>query len=226
MGFETAENHSFTAQLDCRYLLALPDDPDERSVLAVALHGYGANPEVMLRLTGAMLGPRHAVASLQAPSQFYLSGHPESEIGYSWATRQGFASSVRLHHEMVLRVLDEAGSRCGIPSERRMLIGFSQPVGLNYRFAATHPEAVRGIIGICGGVPGDWEKGNYRKVSASLLHIARSEDEFYPTSVTEQYAARLGARAEDVEFHMLPGGHRFPSKAAPIIEPWVARVLG
>jgi predicted esterase len=106
-----------------------------------------------------------------------------------------------------------------------MLLGFSQPVGLNYRFAATHPAAVRGVIGICGGLPGNWEEGPYQRTRAALLHIARREDQFYKPDATGHYAERLRLRADDVEFHMLEGGHRFPSKAGPLVEQWIARVF-
>jgi len=65
---------------------------------------------------------------------------------------------------------------------------FSQPVGLNYRLAVTYPDEVRGVIGICGGVPKNWEDGNYGRASAALMHIARREDEIFPPAVTEKYA--------------------------------------
>ena len=29
----------------------------------------------------------------------------------------------------------------------------------------------------------------------------------------------------DVEFHLMEGGHRFPSKAGPLVERWIARVF-
>ena len=171
-----------------------------------------------------MLGPKHAIAAVQGPNQFYLS-QASNQVGYCWITHRHAESSIRLHHEMLLHVLDEAGRRYGIPPERRLLVGFSQPVGLNYRFAATHPAAVRGVIGICGGLPKNWEEGPYQKTQAALLHIARREDEFYKPDVTEHYAERLRLRADDVEFHLLEGGHRFPSKAGPLVERWIARVF-
>jgi predicted esterase len=225
MSFEGAERHTFPARLDCHYLLHTPAQVNASTLLVAALHGFGSNPEVMLRLTGGLLGERYAIASLQGPSQFFLSQNSR-DVGYSWATHKDSDSSVRLHHEMLLHVLDEAGRQCGIPPERRLLAGFSQPVGINYRFAATHPGAVRGVIGICGGIPKNWEEGPYQRVTAALLHIARREDEFYKPEVTEQYQERLRLRANDVEFHMLEGGHRFPSKAGPIAEEWISRVFG
>ena len=62
-------------------------------------------------------------------------------------------------------------------------------------------------------------------MSAALLHIARREDEGYRPEVTERYPDRLRLRADDVELHMLEGGHRFPSKAGPIVEHWMGRVF-
>jgi predicted esterase len=221
---DTARHCTFTARLDCRYLCWAPESPDARTTLAVALHGFGSSAAVMLRLAAGLLGPRHAIVSLEGPHQFYLSQRSR-EVGYGWATHLHPDSSVRLHHEMVLHVLQEAGRELGIAPARRLLIGFSQPVGMNYRLAATHPEAVRGVIGICGGLPSNWEHGPYQRVLAAILHIARREDEFYPPEVTERYPERLRLRAADAEFHMLEGGHRFPSKAGPIVDRWLSRVL-
>jgi len=224
MHFDTAQHCTFSARLDCRYLLYTPEIVTGVTLLVVALHGFGQTPETMLRLTGAMLGPKHVIAAVQGPNQFYLA-QDRGEVGYCWITHRHAESSIRLHHEMLLHVLNEAGRQCAIPAARRMLVGFSQPVGLNYRFAATHTDAVRGVIGICGGIPKNWEEGPYRRTAAALLHIARREDEFYKPEVTEHYPERLRLYADDVEFHMLEGGHRFPSKAGPLVERWIARVL-
>jgi len=224
MHLDSAEHRSFSARLDCHYLIYAPEPVTADTLLAVTLHGFGQTPEAMLRLTALMLGPKHAIAAVQGPNQFYLS-QASNQVGYCWITHRHSASSIRLHHEMLLYVLDEAGRRYGIPPERRLLVGFSQPVGLNYRFAATHPAAVRGVIGICGGLPKNWEEGPYQKAQAALLHIARREDEFYKPDVTGHYAERLRLRADDVEFHLLEGEHRFPSKAGPLVERWIARVF-
>jgi len=223
------EQHTFSARLDCRYLLQVPEQTDDETVLVLTLHGYSSNPEAMLHLTTGLVGSEHVIASLQAPNQHYLTqGLPgaQSVIGYNWGVRDQWAASVRLHHDMVLETLSELRGRFGIPASRSMLVGFSQPVGLNYRFAATWPDQVRAVIGICGGVPRDWEEDKYQLVNAALLHLARQEDEFYPPEVSTQFLDRLQKRAQDVEFHMLPGGHRFPSKARHIAQPWMKRVFG
>lgn len=194
------------------------------------MHGYGSNPEAMLRLSEAALGKASIIASLRAPNQQYLSTGalgtplPGSEIGYNWGTNLHAAQNIRMHHEIVRTISAELRGRFGIPAKRTVLMGFSQPVGLNYRFIGTYPDSAGGVIAMCGGVPKDWEEDKYGQVDAPILHIARSEDEFFPEAVAQGFPARLKAHAADVEFHMLPGKHRFPSKAGSIVRTFLDRL--
>jgi predicted esterase len=171
-----------------------------------------------------MVGPHHAIAAIEGPYGFFLDGGTE-KVGYGWITSRHPAESIRLHHEMVRHVLEEAGDELAIPAQRRVLLGFSQSVSLNYRFATAHPDSVRGVAAICGALPGDWDDASPAPLRPAVLHIARTDDEFYPAERTEQYARRLRLRCDDVEFHLLPGGHRFPSRAGPIWENWLNRIL-
>jgi predicted esterase len=225
---QNVEHHTFSAKLDCHYLLSIPPQVGHATVLVLTLHGYSSNPEDMLRLTAGMVGDRYIIASLQAPNQHYLNQARlgvEPVIGYNWGVRDHWGSVVRLHHDIVLEVLAGLRGRFSIPAARCLLVGFSQPVGLNYRFAATWPDEVRGVIGICGGVPREWEEDKYQAVTAALLHVSRQEDEFYPPETSSKFPERLRKRASDVEFHLLPGGHRFPSAARHIAQPWMERVF-
>lgn len=215
---------TFSARLDCHYLLSAPAEMAADTALVVALHGFASTPELMLRLTEPMFGERHVIAALEGPNSFFTGGKT-GHAGCGWITGRHAPPAIRLHHDMVQHVLQEVGREYGIPVGRRILLGFSQPVGLNYRFAATCPGAIRGVVGICGGLPSDWETGPYERVQAAMLHIARREDEVYPLAVTERYAERLRLRATDVEFHLLDGGHRFPSQGAPVANHWLSRIL-
>jgi phospholipase/carboxylesterase len=217
-------DQSFSVRLDCHYLLLPPDTVDVHTPLVLALHGFGANPESMLQLSARLFADSAVIASLQGPNQFFLDPATR-EVGYGWITSRRPAESIRLHHEMVMHVLDEAGRQLGIPSERRILFGFSQSVALNYRFAATYPEAIRGVVGICGGLPSDWDDGAYQPVAAPVLHISRSGDKYYPPNVTKHYPERLRRRAADVEFHLIEGEHQVPSGGNRIIGAWLKRFL-
>ncbi len=227
--------HSTAVPFEAEYLLYEPARVDERTLLVLTLHGYGSNPEVMLRLSEMALGGDAIIASLRAPNQHYLSSGPlgtpapgsqvgGSQVGYNWGTTVHAALNIKLHHEMVRAVSKELRERFGIPSRRVVLMGFSQPVGLNYRFIGTYPEEAGGVIAMCGGVPKDWEEDKYGRVDAPILHISRSEDEFFPEAVARGFPERLRAHASDVEFHMLPGKHRFPSKAGVLIRAFTEKI--
>ena len=209
-----------------RILADAPADtgPPGQTVAVLTLHGYGSSPEAMLRLTRMTVGDQCPILAMQGPFQHY-AGAPGGDAGYNWGIRQHHADAVRLHHEMVRRAIELVEQRFGVPGGRTLLMGFSQPVGLNYRFIGTHPGAVGGVAAICGGVPKDWETGAYGEVATPILHIARDADEFFPAAVASQFPTRLAARAKDVEFHMLPGTHRYPSKARGIFAAWMDRVF-
>jgi phospholipase/carboxylesterase len=217
-------DRSFPARLDCHYLLQVPDQVDEKTPLVVTLHGFGGTPEGMLKLTERLFEKPPILAALQGPYQFFLTAAVR-ETGYGWITSKRPTESIRLHRDMVLHVLEEAGAEFGIPKERRVLAGFSQSVALNYRFAAMCPEAVKGVIAVCGGLPGDWDDGTYQPLQASVLHLAARQDEFYPLSLTEAYPARLRGHAKDVEFHVIDGGHWMPASCVTLVSPWLQRVL-
>ncbi|MFN7921359.1 MAG: hypothetical protein U0Q16_14755 [Bryobacteraceae bacterium] len=221
------ERRTFAASLDCNYLVTPPPAGVAEPLLAVALHGYGMDAQTMHRLSLPVVSHRAALVSLEAPNQFYL-GHPSetAAIGFNWGTRSHWGASIRLHQEMVRNALREAQTWLAIPRERCLLLGFSQPVSMNYRFLAAHPHEVRGAIAICGGIPGDWERDRAPLLESAILHIARSEDEYYSVTRATTFETKLTAAARDFEFHMLPGKHRFPSQARSIVNAWMDRVWG
>jgi phospholipase/carboxylesterase len=215
------EHRSCGLRSEFRYLLSRAETPRSNPVAFIALHGYGSNPETMLRLTRIVAGTDYPIVSLQAPNQFYLR-EPGGEAGYNWGVSGHAGSNIAIHHEIVLSVITKVREELGIHESRCVLIGFSQPCGLNYRFIATHDGRVGGAIAICGGVPHDWETGRFLdRVTCPVLHISRDADEFYPVEKVMAFPDRLRRRIQDVEFHLLPGAHRFPTQSGPIIREWI-----
>ena len=76
--------------------------------LVVALHGFSSNPEEMLRLTLTNGGPAPRDRGDRRAIRFFVGARPTAN-GYGWVTNRAHAESIRLHHEMVLHVLEEAG---------------------------------------------------------------------------------------------------------------------
>ena len=188
----------------------------------VALHGYGMNAAGMLDLTRRLLGPGPHIAALEAPNAFNLGRDPRATAsGYNWGTRDTADFHIDLHHQMIDGLL----AQLGWAAREVLLLGYSQSVGLNYRYVDTHPGCVHAAVALCGGIPGNWDQGTGQPMETPLLHIARTEDEFFPDQDVARFEERLRQRAADVEFHLLPGRHRFPLSAATLVQNWTRRVF-
>src|SRR2546425_933864 len=90
-------------------------------------------------------------------------------------------------------------------------------------YGASKWHAVRGAIGICGGLPGDWETSDlYKETDAAVFHLAGERDEYYPPARVENYAAQLRARARDVEFRGYDAGHEISPAMRADIREWLS----
>jgi phospholipase/carboxylesterase len=200
-----------------------------RPPLVIALHGYGGDKVSMMKLARRIFRDELAIASLQGPHPHVIYPKDRSQplgYGFGWVTNFRPDESIALHHGAIRELLARLGARAAIDPARVFLLGFSQSVGVNFRFAFTHPELVRGVIGICGGIPGDWaEAGKYRKADLDVLLIGGNRDEFYPPERVRANAEKLRERARDVETLFLDAGHEIPPEAQEPIRDWVMRRL-
>src|ERR1035437_8333466 len=98
-----------SARQGCRYLLHVPENSGPRTVLGGALQQLSQKAEDMLSPPRHMVGPHHAVATIEGPYAFFR-GTGTDKVGYGWITSRRPAESIRLHHDMVRHVLEEAGS--------------------------------------------------------------------------------------------------------------------
>lgn len=225
--FSSSVSGAFSIYRPARYLLDVPESAgDARPLLVVALHGYAMNPAEMLGFTRDLLGPSPVIASLEGPNSVFLGKDPRAtRSGFHWGTRETAEFHVDVHHQMVQGMLTLLSERFSAGPERLLLLGYSQSVGLNYRFVARNPGAFGGLIALCGGIPGNWDSQGEASIGTSIFHLARTEDEFFPVSEAPAVEARLRRRASDVTFHLEPGRHRFPLKASKPVRAWVARVF-
>jgi phospholipase/carboxylesterase len=193
--------------------------------LLIALHGYGASKRQMMREAQAIAPDRFALVSLQGPHQHMKepreAGGP-LRFGFGWLTNFRPEESVTVHHRAVLELIDSLTKEGIADSSQIYLLGFSQSCALNYRFAFTHPNHLRGVIGICGGMPGDWETSElYGQTNAAVFHLSGARDEFYPPARTATYAAQLRERANDVEFRSYDAGHEIVQAMRDDVRSWL-----
>lgn len=194
--------------------------------LLLALHGYGSNKGWMMWEARQHVPEGFAVASLQGPHQHMKEPHVKGgplRYGFGWLTNFRPEESVALHHRAVLDLIETLVARGVARREFIFLLGFSQSCALNYRFAFTHRERLRGVIGICGGMPGDWETNPvYGQTRAAVLHLSGTRDEFYMPERVAPYAAQLRGRARDVETRAYDAAHEFVPEMRADVRGWLA----
>ncbi|MEJ7623530.1 MAG: hypothetical protein WKF34_06025 [Pyrinomonadaceae bacterium] len=177
---------SLPAEISLYYDLYAPENIEKGAPLLIAVHGYGAHKRYMMREARAVGGERFVIASIQAPHPHYRRTDDGYRVGYGWLSDERPEEHIRLHHQFILDLIDRLAADSMIDRSRVFLYGFSQACALNFKFAFTHTDALRGIIGVCGGIPGDLDtNGIYKPFSAETFYLFGDDDEFY---TQEQFA--------------------------------------
>jgi phospholipase/carboxylesterase len=206
----------------------LPDGVP-RPPLVIALHGYGGDKVSMMKLARRIFRDELAIASLQGPHPHVIYPKDRSQplgFGFGWVTNFRPDESIALHRGAVLELLSRLGARGAIDPARVFLLGFSQSVAVNFRFAFTHPELVGGVVGICGGIPGDWgAPDKYQSAAFDVLVVGGTRDEFYPPERVRANAEKLREKARAVETLILEAGHEVPPGSQEPIRDWVTHRL-
>ena len=211
-------------RINLYYDLYVPDaETDQPRPLVIALHGYEGNKESMMALARKINSHDFMIASVQGPNGFFVrTGDANTpKIGFGWMMQYKVAETLRLHHQTLLAIIEETAAQYKLDRRAIFLVAFSQAVALNYRFTFTHPNLIRGVVAVCGGIPGDWDEDKYQPSATDVLIIAGQEDEFYPISRTRTFKEALARRAQSVEFRSFPAGHIFMRESLPIINEWM-----
>ena len=211
--------------VSCHYDIYVPEGPPRP--LLVCLHGYGQTKETALRF-GKNIRRDWPIAALQAPHAHHLrhtlSSNESSSVGFSWVSTFNPTEDIANHHNFVRHVIEEAFEGGLTDRPQAFLFGFSQSVSLNYRFAAAHPEVVRGVVAVAGATPSPWQLDGQAadvRLEPPVLHIAPRDDEVYPSDRVQVFRAVLEESAADLTWLEPPGRHRVPSACYPVIREWL-----
>jgi len=167
-----------------------------------------------------------AIAALQGPHQHLRDPKEEGgppRFGFGWLTNFRPEESVAIHHKALSDLIKHLVNEDAADPSRIFLLGFSQSCALNYRFAFTHPDLLRGVVGVCGGIPGDWTTSEmYRPTNADVFHLAGTRDEFYTPERVRDYEQQLGTRAASVEFKSYDAAHEIIQDMRVDVMTWLS----
>jgi phospholipase/carboxylesterase len=120
--------------------------PARAKAAMIMLHGRGASAESILALADVLGTPDVACLAPQAAGNSWYPYPFTAPIGRN----EPWLSSAL---QVVERLLDRLGNS-GFPSERVVLLGFSQGACLGLEYAARHVRRYAGVIGLSGGLIG------------------------------------------------------------------------
>lgn len=214
-----------TAEINLYYDLWVPDDLADAAPLLIAVHGYGAHKRYMLREARQVAPDNFVIASIQAPHPHFRQTPDGYRVGYGWLSDQKSEEYVRLHHKFVLDVIAKLAGD-GLVDERRIYIyGFSQACALDFRFAFTYPEVLAGVIGVCGGIPGDLETNEiYKPFDAQTFYLYGDDDEFYTQEQFATFNEKLSSRLPNYQSKHYTAKHEITQEMRDDIKEWLVKI--
>jgi len=213
---------SLTAEIKLYYDLFIPEKRAAPAPLLLAVHGYGAHKRYMMREARLIAPDDFVVASIQAPHQHYRQTDDGFKVGFGWLTDYKSDESVALHHHFALRLIENLTKENLIDEKRIYLFGFSQACALNFRFAFTYPEATRGVIGVCGGIPSDLDANEiYKSLEADVLYIYGDTDEFYPLEKFQNFERKLKDRLPNFQSKCYAAKHEITNEMREDMRVWL-----
>lgn len=169
----------------------------------ILVHGRGASAEGMLGLAGAFEADDFAYVAPQARSG---SWYPQSFMAPIAENEPHLSNALKTLSDVVADA-----ERQGVPSDRIVLLGFSQGACLTLEFAARNARRFGGVVGLSGGLIGP--EATPRTYGGSLagtpVFLGCSDVDFHiPLKRVNESAEVLKALGGNVTEIIYPGmGH-------------------
>ncbi|HNQ14811.1 MAG TPA: hypothetical protein PKM58_04555 [Pyrinomonadaceae bacterium] len=213
---------SFSTKIKLYYDVSVPENSTGPAPLLLAVHGYGAHKRYMMREAQAVAPEGFVLGSVQGPHQHFRSTGNGYRVGFGWLTDHRPDESVTIHHDFLNHVIGKLVGEEIVDPGRIYLFGFSQACALNFRFALTFPTVARGIVGVCGGVPGDLESNDkFEPITGDVFYLYNTNDEFYPLDKYVEYARRLQPFAPKLTTKVYESKHEIVDPMRDDIRAWL-----
>jgi len=197
--------------------------------LVVFLHGYGADGNDLIdigRIWAPMM-PETAFVSPHAPEPC-----AEAPIGRQWFPLAGIdpaklRSGVLRAAPVLDAFLDDELKRHRLGDDRLALVGFSQGTMVALHVGPRRQNAIAGIVGYSGLLPGPEHLKTEARHKPPVLLIHGDADPLIPPISLFAAARILGDAGFPVEWHMRPGlEHGIDQAGLDLGAGFLGRVLG
>lgn len=214
------------AEVSLYYDLCVPENAATPAPLLIAVHGYGAHKRYMMREAKLVVPDGWVIASIQGPHQHYRPTSDGFRIGFGWLSEHKPEEYVQLHHKFVLDVIEKLAGDGLIDRKRVCMYGFSQACALDFRFAFTHGDVLKGIVGVCGGIPGDLDTNEmYKPFEAETFYLYGDDDEFYTQEQFAGFNEKLAATLPNYRSKHYAAKHEITQEMRIDIMAWLQRFI-
>lgn len=176
---------------------------DDAKAVMVMIHGRGGGPQSILSLANHI--DTNGFAYL-APEAANWTWYPQRFL-VPRAQNEPFLSSALEKVESVVSQIEDSG----IPSEKIMLLGFSQGACLALEYAARNPRQYGGVVALSGGLIGadDELEGYTGSLENTSVFLGCSDVDFHiPVNRVHDSTEILKNLGANVEERIYPGmGH-------------------
>lgn len=198
------------------------------SALVILIHGYGSNGEDLLSLARVIQPalPDAAFVAPNAPSQL-----ARMDAAYQWwpietfsmvERATGAASAAPGLDAFITQELEKAG----LPSNRLLLVGFSQGTMMALHVGLRRSEPAAGIVGISGMLVAQDHLVTDIRSRPPVLLIHGTDDNVVPFRSMDLATTALTAVGINVETHVSPGiGHSVGQDGLTAATRFAIRVL-
>jgi phospholipase/carboxylesterase len=210
------------AEINLYYDLYVPENVSGNAPLLIAVHGYGAHKRYMMREARQVAPEGFVIAAIQAPHPHYRRTDDGYRVGFGWLSDHKPEEYVRVHHRFVLDVINKLAGDGLIDTGRIYMYGFSQACALDFKFAFTHPDVLAGIIGVCGGIPGDLDTNPaYKPFPADTFYLYGDDDEFYTQEQFQGFNERLASELPNYRSKHYGAKHEITEEMRADIRDWL-----
>jgi phospholipase/carboxylesterase len=199
------------------------------NALVILIHGYGSNGDDLIALARLIQPalPHAAFVAPDAPSQI-----PRMAAAHQWWPIETFSMAERaagasaaapVLDAFITHELEEAG----LPSERLLLVGFSQGTMMALHVGLRRPEPVAGIVGISGMLVAPERLQAEIRSRPPVLLIHGTDDDVVPFGSMDLASTALTSAGVPVETYASPGvGHSVDQDGLAAATAFAVRALG
>lgn len=176
---------------------------EQAKAAVIMIHGRGGGTQSILPLA------KHISAddvAYLAPAANNLTWYPQRFLAPRDANEPFLSSALNMIDELITQVTD-----AGIPTEKIMILGFSQGACLSLEYAARNPQRFGALVAFSGGLIGaDNELTGYDgSLQDTPVFIGCSDVDFHiPVERVHESAKLLGELGAEVDARIYPNmGH-------------------